>query len=163
MAKHLEYAVTLTTGDEYNPLVCNCICKKFNDLLFDYRKYFTDFQFHLEILDKNYMETKIHFHGFIIVPVRNIQRFQKFIRTWKKDYFVCVKLVTDMEKWHAYITKQNDVIRIGYPELKQIMYKPRFLRKPGNKLKCFLKDASRKVSSEHAEHVVEQNKALVRS
>jgi len=116
------YAITLTTGDEYNTLIVDKYNVLLNDLLFKYKKYFYDFQFNLEILDKSYLETKIHYHGYIKINVTNIQQFQSFIREWKKDHFVQVKIVTDLEKWIEYITKQTSIYRKGYKEISRIMF-----------------------------------------
>lgn len=115
----IQYAVTLTTGDDYNPMLLKCRNNNLNDLLFEYKKYFQDFEFYLEILDKQLMETKIHYHGYINVSVRNIQHYQKFIRSWKAKYFVMVKLIDDFSKWTEYIKKQQHIYMIGYPEISR--------------------------------------------
>lgn len=112
----IDYAVTLTTGDDANPMLIKCKMNQLNNILINYKKYFK-FTFNLEILDKQLMETKIHFHGHINCPLMNIQYFHRFIREWKVKYFVMVKLVTHLPDWIKYIEKQEYIYRIGYPDL----------------------------------------------
>ena len=135
MDKHIQYAVTLTTGDQYNLLTCRKHVRKLNELLLKYREYFMKFIFTLEILDKNLIETKIYFHGYVKIQILYIQQFQEFIHKWNKINFTKVKIITDLNKWIDYITKHQDILKVGYPDIRQVLLDNDTLLKSHNLLK----------------------------
>ncbi len=110
----INYAITFTTGDNYNKMVVQKWNRKLNNLLYNYKKYFLKLKFNLEILDKELIETKIHYHGYVKVEIKYIEKFQEFVRTWNKDGFIKVKRITDLEKWLKYISKQEFIYDIAY-------------------------------------------------
>lgn len=129
----ISYAVTFTTGDEYNLLTCKKWNYKLNDLLFLFRKRFIDFMFTLEILDKELVETLIHYHGYVIVSYKNITYFQEFIRIWKSFGFIKIKQITDHDKWVTYILKHQKILDIGYT-IETIMFLPDTVLQRNNNL-----------------------------
>ncbi len=135
----IQYAVTLTTGDEYNIPVCRRHNETLNELLLKYREYFYEFLFTLEILDNALMETKIHYHGYVVVRYIHIQQFQRFIQEWNKSKFVKIKLITDKQKWIEYILKHQTILKIGYPDIGKILFNAKNLNNYRNVLKQWKK------------------------
>lgn len=129
--QELLFAITLTTGK----IPCKMSIKRFNDKLIDllikYRKFFIDFQFNLEILDASLMPAKVHYHGYCRLAIKDIQQFHSFIGKWKNEkgisYFTTIKLVTDLEKWKLYISKQEYIYRIGFtpPAIERYKFTPK--------------------------------------
>ncbi len=136
----ISYAITFTTGDEFNLMITKKWNNRLNDLLYNYRKRFIEFLFTLEILDKELLETKIHYHGYVIVSYKNITFFQQFVRDWKQFGFVKIKQITDHEKWVQYILKHQTILEIGYT-VETIMFLPDTVQdRNTNLLKKYIKN-----------------------
>lgn len=126
MDNSIEFALTLTTGvvptklgiDKYNRLLNNLLCKYFD--------IFIDYQVNLEILDKNYVETKLHFHGYMNVRSNRIYNYNRFLDDWKTSKGHIKNLViTDKEKWLQYINKQKTILELSYSHMiEKIVHTP---------------------------------------
>lgn len=120
--QHIMYALTLTTGDDINSLFIKKQWKNIIELLHKYNKYFDDYLICIELLDKDFIETKIHFHGYVKVLVSNVCYFNDFIREYNKKYFSKIKLINDFEKWVEYCLKQQFVIESSYMKRYDMEY-----------------------------------------
>lgn len=135
----LEIAVNLTTGKVYSHLAANNITYDLVILLKKYDEYFSYYSFNIEILDKSFIETMIHYHGYIVINNDNIEKYNAFLKDWREMYgfFKCEK-ITNLENWINYMTKQEHILELSYDKIKHIsITKGKLPSLPKTKLKYF--------------------------
>lgn len=113
---NLAFAITLTTGDYSRLIFIQKNYFKLASLIEKYRNDFEEICFCLEILDKTYKETKMHYHGYIVVKIDKIAIFNRFLTNYNDVFckFIDVKILTDKEKWIQYMNKQREIIDYSY-------------------------------------------------
>lgn len=114
--QNLEFALTLTTGSHPTKLIIRNISKKLNYLLRKYIETFEKYIIYIEILDKNYMETKVHYHGYMIVKYNKLYNYNRFVKEYEEllKGYTDNKIITDREKWLKYISKQHEILKNNY-------------------------------------------------
>lgn len=119
--KEIRMAVTLTTGIIAHRLGVDKVYNILIKMLNRKKKYFNDFFFVLEFLNRNLIETKVHYHGYICVEKEHIRKYNEFIGEWRDNIgMVKCEDINDFEGWKNYCLKYIEITELSYKELFDI-------------------------------------------
>lgn len=118
----ISLALTLTTGCKYAGKINRAkpYYLLLTKLLQSYKNMYSECMFKVEIFNKGFQETPLHFHGWIKVYPSKMYLYSSFIREWLKQtktHQVVSKVMFDQAKWQAYMDK-HDVINATYEACK---------------------------------------------
>lgn len=116
----LTFAITLTTGKDYKDRIniardCSYVLTK---IISPYSRYLEYYEFNMEVLDKCYCWTKLHYHGIVQIKIENIIHWPRFVSECEKNLgHVDIKTEPD-DGWTKYIRKQLKINKHLMPKVK---------------------------------------------
>lgn len=112
-AKSIYMAITLTTGLDFKGKINRAkeVFHMLVKLLQSYDDEFKEYSFTFEMFNKGFRETKMHFHGMVLLEPSKILEYSNFIKEYERGSKTTMsesKRVFN-EKWEEYMAKHDEI------------------------------------------------------